>query len=91
MTPAHAKQGHGAIQPQPRAPSRAIAERRARGEPWFGFDRLFDGDPDLFYGPVHTFDDGHERIAERMLEVLRETGSLARAGAGSDGRKGERA
>jgi hypothetical protein len=63
--------------------NRAIAERRDRGEPWFSFDRLFDDQPGLFYDPVHTFDEGHERIAGRMLGVLGESGILARATAGA--------
>jgi hypothetical protein len=53
-----------------------IAEQHAQGAPWYSFDRLLDDDPEIFYDPVHTFDEGHERIAARMLEVLIELGAV---------------
>lgn len=54
----------------------AVARANADGAPFYSFDRLFDDSPEAFFDPVHTYESGHERIAERLVEVLVGSGAL---------------
>ena len=50
-----------------------IEQARKSGAPFYSFDRLLDDHPEYFYDEVHTYDEGHEIYAQRMLDLLVES------------------